>query len=111
MTVKQDSDQQLKDDVTELKVTVRDVVKPALADIQDKLGKMSYVDQVTFTDTMKTVDQRLDDLEAGLRLAQPVISFFKALSSRFVQIIIIAIIGGVIYAIVTQIPRWIGLSA
>lgn len=110
MTNKQTSDQQLKDDVTELKVTMNEVVKPALIDIKNTLASQSYVPMATYVTDVTKLRKDINDLQIEMQLAQPVVSFFKVLSSRFVQIVVVAVILIVIWSLATQVPKWLGVS-
>lgn len=110
MTIKQTSDQQLKDDVTELKVTMNEVVKPALIDIKNTLATQSYVPVAQYVKDMQDLRARLVILEAFMESAKPVVKAYGVLSNRVLQIIIVGVLAFILYALFKQIPSWIGVS-
>lgn len=110
MTQKQDSDQQLKDDVTELKVKMNQVVEPALIDIKSTLSNMAFVPMGTYVKDMKALLDTIRELQAFKELASPAVRFYNIASNRFVQLIVIAILGLIVFALTKQIPLWIGAS-
>lgn len=110
MTQKQDSDQQLKDDVTELKVKMNQVVEPALIDIKSTLSKMAFVPLDVYAKDMKALLDKISELQAFKELASPAVKFYNIASNRFVQLIVIAVLAFILYALFKSIPAWIGAA-
>jgi len=105
MKTENDSQQQLKDDVTELKVTMKQVVQPSLQRIESTIEKMSFVSKSEYADDRIKIEAELNELRKFQQEAQPAVKFFNALNSRWTQVLIGALLAAAGYAIANNLIK------
>lgn len=101
MTIK-DRNQQISDDVNYLKVTVDQVVKPALEDIRDFQKNMAVVGTKEFEKKTSELETRLLKLEVYNEENKPGVSLSNKLSATWIQILVALLAGGGVMVFVFQ---------
>lgn len=104
MTVK-GRDQQLADDVNYLKVTMDQVVKPALIEIQQYQKNMAVVNIKDYERDMNGEDgikSRLKAVEKYQKENEPGVSLSNKLSATWIQLLVSLLAGGAVVVLAFQ---------
>jgi hypothetical protein len=105
MTKIPDNQQQLKDDVTELKVTMKQVVQPSLLRIESTIERMSFVSKTEYAEDRSKLEAELVELRQFKQDAKAAIKFFNTLNSRWTQVLVGALLAAAAFAISNQIVK------
>lgn len=97
-----DRSQQLSDDVNYLKVTMDEVVKPALEDIRTFQRNMAVVSQKEFEKKTSEIETRLSKLEKYNDDNKPGVSLANKLSSTWIQLLVSLLAGGTVVVFAFQ---------
>lgn len=101
MTTK-DRNQQLADDVNYLKVTMDEVIKPALEDIKASQRNMAVVSTKEYEKKIAEIETRLNILENYVNENKPGISLASKLSATWVQVLVTLLAGGAVAVLIFQ---------
>lgn len=109
MTTESRNEQKLRDEVTEIRVKINEILIPGMRQTQETIAKMSFVDTTQYLSTQQVIDRRLKLLEENAKKTEPIIAFWQKVTNKITQIFVILVIIILMSALVSQVPNLRGL--